>query len=86
MKSAVEWYKNELNKIELTYMNKVIDRKEYMDLKSKAFEQAKEMEKQQIIDAFNEAEDKCEYFIEEHAYQRYYRLSEQYYNETFKSE
>ena len=47
---------------------------------------SQEMEKQQIIDAYNDAEDKCEYFIEEHAWQRYYHLSENYYNQTFKSE
>jgi hypothetical protein len=72
--TAVEWLVNEANLLENNgWIISLID-------------QAKEMEKQQIIDAFNEAEDKCEYFIEEHAYQRYYRLSEQYYNETFKSE
>jgi trimethylamine:corrinoid methyltransferase-like protein len=48
--------------------------------------QAKEMEKQQIIDAYNDAEDKCEYFIEEHTWQRYNHLSENYYKQTFKSE
>lgn len=48
--------------------------------------EAKEMEKQQIIDAYNDAEDKCEYFIEEHAWQRYHQLSENYYKQTFKSE
>ena len=50
------------------------------------FEQALEMEKKQIIDAYNDAEDKCEYFIEEHAWQRYHHLSENYYKQTFKSE
>lgn len=75
MKTAVEWLVGQLKEYNhLSY-----------DEQSWIFEQAKEMEKQQIIDAFNEAEDKCEYFIEEHAYQRYYRLSEQYYNQTFKN-
>jgi len=50
------------------------------------WDKAKEMEKQQIMDAYNDAEDKCEYFIEEHAWQRYHHLSENYYNKTFKSE
>ena len=45
-----------------------------------------EMEKQQVIDAYNDAEDHCEYFIEEHAWQRYHHLSENYYKQTFKSE
>lgn len=55
-------------------------------LYSSDISQAKEMEKQQIIDAYNDAEDKCEYFIEEHAWQRYHHLSENYYKQTFKSE
>jgi hypothetical protein len=50
------------------------------------WDKAKEMEKQQIMDAYNDAEDKCEYFIEEHAWQRYHHLSENYYKQTFKSE
>jgi hypothetical protein len=45
-------------------------------------EQAKEMEKEQIIDAYAEAENNCEWLIEEHKWQRFH--SEQYYNETFK--
>jgi hypothetical protein len=45
------------------------------------FYQAKEMEKQQIIDAYGTAEDNCEWLIEEHKWQRFH--SEQYYNETF---
>jgi len=75
MKTAVEWYKQELNKIELSYMNKVIDRIVYMDLKSQAFEQAKEMEKEQINEAFYDG------YYKEELYD-----SRKYYNETFKSE
>jgi hypothetical protein len=71
--TAVEWYKQELNKIELKYLNKIIDRKVYMDLKSQAFEQAKEMEKEQIVDAFEH----FAFNIDD---------GEQYYNKTFKSE
>jgi hypothetical protein len=44
-------------------------------------EQAKEMEKQQITDAYAEAEDNCEWLIEEHKWQRFH--SEQYYNKTY---
>lgn len=43
---------------------------------------AKEMEKQQIIDAYSSAEDNCEWLIEEHRYQRFY--SEQYYKQTYE--
>jgi vacuolar-type H+-ATPase subunit H len=77
-KTAVEWLVDEIEKIwkhdvDFDEIRKIID-------------QAKEMEKQQIMDAYNDAEDKCEYFIEEHAWQRYYHLSEDYYKQTFKSD
>jgi hypothetical protein len=49
------------------------------------FKQAKEMEKQQIIDAYKEAEDMHEFFQYEHMYGRKYLKAEQYYNETFKN-
>ena len=52
----------------------------------KHIEQAKEMEKQQIIEAYKSAEDKSEFFEYEHRYGREYLTVEQYYNETFKSE
>lgn len=82
--TAVEWLHIEFQKRfpkETTemYNNNQFD---YEDMIIKA----KEMEKQQIIDAYNNAEDKCEYFIEEHAWQRYHHLSENYYKQTFKSE
>jgi hypothetical protein len=49
------------------------------------FEQAKEMEKQQIIDAYKKAEDMYEFFEYEHRYGREYLTAEPYYNETFKN-
>jgi hypothetical protein len=82
MKTAVEWYKQELNKIELKYLNKIIDRKVYMDLKSQAFEQAKEMEKEQIVDAFEIGYENGACVNQgESIYHGH-----NYYNETFKSE
>ena len=51
---------------------------------SKVIEQAKEMEKQQIIDAYKAAEDQCEYFIEEHKWNRHYETAEPYYNNKYK--
>ena len=56
MKTAVEWLENELKKIPF------INPKE-------AFEQAKAMEKEQIIDAFQAGDDRV--------------MAEQYYKETF---
>ena len=51
---------------------------------TKDIEQAKELEKQQIIDAYKSAEDKYEFFEYEHRYGREYLTAEPYYNETFK--
>jgi len=45
------------------------------------FEKAKEMEKEQIIDAYRTAEDNCEWLIEEHKWQRFH--AEDYYNENY---
>ena len=64
MKTAVDWL---LTQIE----NK--NGKEFSSYYTEFIEQAKEMEKEQIIDACKQ----CSYSYEE---------AEQYYNETFKSE
>lgn len=47
-------------------------------------EQAKEMEKKQIIDAYKVAEDKWELFQYEHRYGREYLTAEPYYTETYE--
>jgi hypothetical protein len=60
MKTAVEWL---VTKLPLGVKGAILDK----------IEQAKEMEKEQIIDACKQ----CSYSYEE---------AEQYYNETFKSE
>lgn len=75
-KTAVEWLLDkvwDLDDENFTVPNRLIE----------MIEQAKEIEKQQIIKAFNEAENRCEYFIEEHKYNRYYETSELYYNHTY---
>lgn len=58
MKTAVEW------------LEKICNDRGY-HLMSEYFEQAKEMEKQQIIDAYNKNPN-------------YFDSAEEYYNETFK--
>jgi hypothetical protein len=60
--TAVEWLRQELLKRDMDTSIK--------DL----FEQAKEMEKQQIIDGYNEAD----------TFPQSYHNAENYYNETFK--
>jgi hypothetical protein len=69
MKTAVEWLVEELTRQNM-----------FMHLFAKEIEQAKEMEKEQIIEAFDWG-----------SYSHYddnpiYKSAEQYYNETFKSE
>jgi hypothetical protein len=71
--TALEWFNQEINKL-----NVGTDARVFI---AKLFKKAKEMEKQQIIDAYAEAEDNCEWLIEEHKWQRFH--SEQYYNKTY---
>jgi hypothetical protein len=51
--TAVEWQFDELQKAEKDWRNEAIDGKEYNDKKYQILKQAKEMEKQQIIDAYH---------------------------------
>jgi hypothetical protein len=72
METAVEWFNEEINKL-----NVGTDARVFI---AKLFEQAKEMEKEQIIEAH-----------EEGFYSPPFRMSrrkeaEDYYNKTFKSE
>jgi len=70
MKTAVEWYNEEINKLNVGNDARVFI--------AKLFELAKEMEKEQIIEAFNDGvNDEC---IGGN------KTTEQYYNETYKSE
>ena len=70
MKTAIEWLYNELSKNNIS-TDSVIER---INKESSIWQQAKEMEKEQIIDAYNDA-----YFGD--AYK--YKDSEEYYNQTF---
>ena len=70
--TAVEWLQN------------VLFTEEYMrNNLFEIFEQAKEMEKQQIIDAYVDGFKECEKIHEEVFFIQ--DLSEQYYNENFKN-
>jgi len=66
MKTAVEWLVEELTRQNM-----------FMHLFAKEIEQAKKMEKEQIIDAYNKS------FI---LRDKPYSTAEKYYNKTFKSE
>ena len=71
MKTAVEYLVEQL-------LPKALSQEQYYHI-----EQAKEMEKQQIIDAW----DKGDYCIDlpDGSWEQKYKSGEQYYNETFKS-
>jgi predicted secreted protein len=75
MKTAVEWLVNNLKQ------NHGIDLTLYSE-----FEQAKEMEKQQIKSSFNEGYTQCSIEDLKHTSRKRYEDAEQYYNEPFKSE
>ena len=70
MKTAVEWYNEEINKLNVGNNARVFI--------AKLLEQAKEMEKEQIMDAYYTGHDDVKDNPD--------REAEQYYNETFKSE
>jgi hypothetical protein len=75
MKTAVEWFANELLYLENEYDMKLINKNEYQEKRKELIEQAKEMEKEQIMQAFANGKingDK--------------NWAHRYYNETFKSE
>jgi hypothetical protein len=72
--SAVEWYEIEIDSLFKKYEEKEISYREFIIMKHNLFYQAKEMEKEIIRTAYIDGMD------------GEYNTSEQYYNETFKSE
>jgi len=72
MKTAVEWFSKKL-KLLLLEKDIGLDIMSFMKKYDELFKQAKEIEKEQIINACKQ----CSYSYEE---------AEQYYNEIFKSE
>ena len=76
--TAVEWLVDYLKNIkELPFIRQNLNMNE-QNILDDIIEQAKEMEKQQIIDAIN--------FGDERGKIQTYSTAEQYYNETFKSD
>ena len=69
--TAVQWCAGKLGDLEFYNSIGNFTAIEYIEEKIKIIEQAKQMEKQQIIDAYNNGDN---------------RSAELYYNETFKSE
>jgi hypothetical protein len=78
MKTAVEWLIDTINKINRDYEVGIIDEALWSIQTYEAHKKAKEMEKQQIKNAYYTGGDDVEDNRD--------REAEQYYNETFKSE
>ena len=53
-KKAVEWYENEINALFDKYENKEISESEFLIMKHNLFYPAKEMEREQIKDAYKQ--------------------------------
>ena len=80
--TAVEFYSQEEIKLTLDFLENKITQLEYGIKKLRLVEQAKEMEKEQMIESYCQG---CADLIkDENIFPR--ETSEQYYNETFKSE
>jgi hypothetical protein len=88
MKTAVDFMASELLYLDNEYDMKLINKNEYQAKRKEIIDQAKEMEKERVIDfakkfsdfnglTFNEKEVSKEYLE---------KLYDEYYNETFKSE
>ena len=76
--TAVKWLANELLHLDHEFDMKLIDKNEYQARRKQVTNQAKSMEKEQIVNAVEDGQ-RTDFYV------KYYD-AEQYYNETFKSE
>ena len=74
--TAVEWYEKEINSLIERYEAKEISKREFITMKHNLFYNAKEMEKEHIMEAFEDGNEQG--FI--------CKTGEEYYNETYKKE
>jgi hypothetical protein len=72
--TAVEWFSEQLLNLDIEFDNVLISRSNYWIKRNSIVEQAKEMEKQQIVNA-----------VDGFPLQNRNLDGEQYYNETFKN-
>lgn len=80
MKTAVEWYAEQAMQLEIQRGKGIISISQMLNELSNIFQQAKEMEKEQIIESYCQG---CfDISKDENIFPR--ETSEQYYNETFK--
>ena len=80
MKTAVEWFAEQEEKLTLEFISKKISELEYGLYSLELLNKAKEMEKQRLKDAWNDGAFGCGEFTTT------FENAEEYYNETFKSE
>jgi len=80
--SAVEWYENRIFILQIQLEKKEISLGEYSVTRVELFKQAKEMEKERMIEFAR----KCLYKAKDLDILTSFINVEQYYNETFKSE
>lgn len=73
--TAVEWYEKEINSLFEKYKAKEISERDFITMKHNLFYPSKEMEKEQIKDAWINSLTKGDY-----------NSADEYYNENFKSE
>jgi hypothetical protein len=84
--TSVEWLKLKIKQIDFFVETKQITWKEYYKTKDNLYEQAKEMHKEQMIDATVQYLIKhCGIYSEQSILQAV-KFSEEYYNKTFKNE
>ena len=81
--TAVEWYEQEVSRLDLMMAGGSISLGEYVKLKQKALEQAKEMEEKIIAQAFEDGD--YNYFYSKKTGKEF-ESGIEYYNEKFKSE
>ena len=78
--TAVDWLEEQDNVLTMKLLEKKLTPREFVVQKSKLVEQAKQMEKEQIIGAFDEGQE-CEYQYHINSEPKY--NSETFYNETY---
>jgi hypothetical protein len=78
--TAVDWYENEINALFDKYENKEISKIEFLIMKHNLFYPAKEMEKEQMIDAWSNG-----WLNDYKSDEDVKNSAEHYYNETFNT-
>lgn len=79
--TAVEWYNDEMDQLVSMLITNQLSISRYNELQNKLLEQAKAMEREQIIEAHKSGQHYADNFEVPHSEE-----AEDYYNETFKPE